>query len=192
MVNEDDSFNVSWVIGGLNMEQDIELNDIRDGIGGERWEDATSQPGVRVRLWDDESEFVTFFSTGKCIVGAREVERIEEMKDDLVNKLKSLDILDSDFEVEAKINNIVAKADIGDKIDLIPLQVHLGYENTEYEPEQFPGLVYNMNCTVMIFSSGKIILTGGNKVSDNLECYKDLIKQISDYQEDEKERPWSY
>ena len=36
-------------------------------------------------------------------------------------------------------------------------------ENTEYEPEQFPGLVYKLpqaKATFLLFSNGKIVCTG--------------------------------
>jgi transcription initiation factor TFIID TATA-box-binding protein len=42
-------------------------------------------------------------------------------------------------------------------------------ENTEYEPEQFPGLVYRMDdprVTFLLFGSGKIICTGGRSIAD--------------------------
>lgn len=192
MDNNEDSFDVSWVIGGLDMERDIDLREIEDGIDEDSWEETKSQPGTRIRLWDDSSEFVTFFSTGSCIMGARDVERVSEMKEDVMKKLKEIGIIEEDFDVETKINNVVAKADIGGEIDLIPLQVHLGYEDTEYEPEQFPGLVYDLCCTVMVFSSGKVILTGGKTVEENLDSYEELLETVSNYKKEEKETPWSY
>ena len=39
--------------------------------------------------------------------------------------------------------------------------VALRMEHVEYEPEQFPGLIYRGDTgTALIFSSGKVILTG--------------------------------
>ena len=49
------------------------------------------------------------------------------------------------------------------------MSVTLNLENIEYEPEQFPGLVYRLKdpkIVVLIFSSGKIILTGGRNLAD--------------------------
>jgi len=43
------------------------------------------------------------------------------------------------------------------------------YNLDRYEPEQFPGLVYRIKdpkIVVLIFSSGKIILTGGKNLED--------------------------
>ena len=42
-------------------------------------------------------------------------------------------------------------------------------ENVEYEPEQFPGLVYRIldpKVVILIFSSGRIVSTGAKTVED--------------------------
>jgi transcription initiation factor TFIID TATA-box-binding protein len=67
------------------------------------------------------------------------------------------------------ITNMVCSYDLGIKINLIRLVVTLNVENIEYEPEQFPGLVYRITdpkIVVLIFSSGKIILAGGKNIVD--------------------------
>ncbi|MBO7388026.1 MAG: TATA-box-binding protein, partial [Methanomicrobium sp.] len=50
----------------------------------------------------------------------------------------------------------------------------------EYEPEQFPGLVYRLEdprVVVLLFGSGKLIITGG-KVAQDAE--KAVVKILSD------------
>ncbi len=62
---------------------------------------------------------------------------------------------------EITIQNIVASGDIGVSIDLE--KAILVLENSMYEPEQFPGLIYRMRnpkTVVLIFGSGKIVITG--------------------------------
>ncbi|MBU1705059.1 MAG: TATA-box-binding protein, partial [Nanoarchaeota archaeon] len=59
------------------------------------------------------------------------------------------------------IQNIVASGSIGMDLNLNTLAMKL--ENTEYEPEQFPGLVYKLpeaKATFLLFSNGKIVCTG--------------------------------
>jgi transcription initiation factor TFIID TATA-box-binding protein len=54
-------------------------------------------------------------------------------------------------------------------INLNRMTVTLNVESVEYAPEQFPGLVYRIKdpkIVVLIFSSGKIILTGGKTLDD--------------------------
>lgn len=56
---------------------------------------------------------------------------------------------------------MVASGSIGMDLNLNMLAMEL--ENTEYEPEQFPGLVYKLpgtRATFLLFSNGKIVCTG--------------------------------
>ena len=80
---------------------------------------------------------------------------------------------------DIKIENIVACTALGIKIPLETLVNHL--EGTEYEPEQFPGLVYRMRdpkVAFLLFSSGKIIITGGRRVEDIEVAVKELSKKL--------------
>ena len=79
----------------------------------------------------------------------------------------NLDIEDDDFDFEAnldyKIENVVATVvvEITEKIDLN--QIARKHADVEYNPERFPGLVMRIlkpKATVLIFSTGKIVLTG--------------------------------
>jgi transcription initiation factor TFIID TATA-box-binding protein len=66
-----------------------------------------------------------------------------------------------------KIENIVASAAFGVRITLEKAVEHL--KEAEYEPEQFPGLVYRVNdpkSAMLIFSSGKVICTGARNIAD--------------------------
>jgi transcription initiation factor TFIID TATA-box-binding protein len=46
-------------------------------------------------------------------------------------------------------------------LNLDALAIGIGLEKTEYEPEQFPGLIYRYNrSTILIFATGKIVITG--------------------------------
>ena len=67
------------------------------------------------------------------------------------------------------VTNIVCSYDIGKYINLNKVVITLNLENIEYEPEQFPGLVYRIRdpkIVALLFSSGKIILTGGKNLED--------------------------
>jgi transcription initiation factor TFIID TATA-box-binding protein len=72
-------------------------------------------------------------------------------------------------EPRVAITNMVCSYNLGKYININKLSVTLNLENIEYEPEQFPGLVYRIKdprIVVLIFSSGKIILTGGKTLED--------------------------
>ena len=73
------------------------------------------------------------------------------------------------------VQNIVASGTIDLKLNLNFLALEM--ENTEYEPEQFPGLVYKLidpTATFLLFSNGKLVCTG-TKNKDQLE---DSMRQL--------------
>jgi transcription initiation factor TFIID TATA-box-binding protein len=71
------------------------------------------------------------------------------------------ELLDFDYEPRVEVSNVVATADIGTEIPLESLMIHLGMEDTEYEPEQFPGLIYReAGYVTLIFASGKFLTEG--------------------------------
>ena len=81
---------------------------------------------------------------------------------------------------EIKIQNIVASASLGHDIPLIKLAEAL--PNTEYNPEQFPGLVYKLQgtrATFLLFSNGKIVCTGTRSESKLREAVDLLVKNLS-------------
>jgi transcription initiation factor TFIID TATA-box-binding protein len=80
-----------------------------------------------------------------------------------------------------KIVNIVASAAFGVRIPLEEMVEHL--EGAEYEPEQFPGLVYrvkNPKAAILVFSSGKIICTGARSIADVRKAVEKVSKVIKE------------
>ncbi len=71
-----------------------------------------------------------------------------------------------------KVTNIVASGDLGMNLDLNELLLKLGCGKTEYEPEQFPGLICKLDdpqVTVLLFNSGKMICTGTSDADEEIE-----------------------
>jgi len=62
------------------------------------------------------------------------------------------------------------------EVPLSRLVVALKMEQVEYEPEQFPGLIYRGDTgTALIFSSGKVILAGFKDLS-SMETFASRLK----------------
>jgi len=62
------------------------------------------------------------------------------------------------------------------------LILQLPFEKTEYEPEQFPGLIYRLDepsAVCLIFSSGKCVITGTKSVDDS-DVAADLLTENLD------------
>ena len=88
-----------------------------------------------------------------------------------------------DFEAnpDYKIENVVATVvmEITEKIDLNILAKK--YVNAEYNPERFPGLVMRITepkATFLIFSTGKMVVTGLRKAEEASPGVEKVIKKI--------------
>ena len=84
---------------------------------------------------------------------------------------------------EFKVQNIVGSCDVGFAIMLERLsQEHHSFCN--YEPEIFPGLIYrilDLKVVVLIFVSGKIVLTGARTRKDIYEAYEKIYPILRSY-----------
>jgi len=109
------------------------------------------------------------FSSGKVVLtGIRDKDALEDGLRLIINSLKKAGVR-TYKEPKVAITNIVCSYDIGKYINLNKVVITLNLENIEYEPEQFPGLVYRIRdpkIVALLFSSGKIILTGGKNLDD--------------------------
>jgi transcription initiation factor TFIID TATA-box-binding protein len=109
------------------------------------------------------------FSSGKVVLtGIRDKKALTEGLRIIMKSLKEAGV-DTYNEPKVAITNIVCSYDIGKYINLNKVVITLNLENIEYEPEQFPGLVYRIKdpkIVALLFSSGKIILTGGKNLED--------------------------
>ncbi len=113
-----------------------------------------------------EATFLIPRSGKVTLVGADNKERIEGIFRTLINELQALGIT-CDFDpTQIHVQNIVVQGQFERSLELSSLAVELGFERNEYEPEQFPGLVYrDQEGVVLFFSSGKFIITGVSRFS---------------------------
>ncbi|NMC88078.1 MAG: TATA-box-binding protein, partial [Methanomicrobiales archaeon] len=109
------------------------------------------------------------FSSGKVVLtGIRRKEDLHIGLGIIMESLRGAGIDTYDVP-QVAVTNIVCSYDMGRYINLNKVVITLNLENIEYEPEQFPGLVYRIEdpkIVALLFSSGKIILTGGKNIED--------------------------
>ena len=136
------------------------------------WEDVEYEPeqfpGLVYRLKEPRTATLLFGSGKANCTGARTVEGVHKTIETLVKRLKEAGIPVIEHP-EIVVQNIVATYDLGKELDLNAIAVGLGLENIEYEPEQFPGLVYrltDLGVVVLLFGSGKIVCTGARHEKD--------------------------
>ena len=125
-------------------------------------------PGAVYRITDPKIATLIFSSGKVVLTGMRNRDALTKGLAVITKSLNDAGI-ETLKEPKVGITNMVCSYDLGKYINLNKIVVTLNVENIEYEPEQFPGLVYRINgpkIVVLIFSSGKIILTGGRNLED--------------------------
>lgn len=160
--------------GKLNLE--LELAPLAEDLRNLDWIDEVEhsrRQGNRLLIQFAGEEVLGIVApTGVYVfTGVDSYDEIETAKTLLFQAFSALGIIDSvelkDSEIidEFRIQNVVCTTELSDhrNLDLTALTTGLGLENTEYEPEQFPGLIFrpsDISCTILIFASGKVVITG--------------------------------
>lgn len=133
-------------------------------------------PGLVIRIKEPKTSAL-IFSSGKIVcTGARTMANVHESIRKIIKSLEKINVKIKDFP-EVNIQNIVAAGSVGMDLNLNVLAMKL--DNTEYEPEQFPGLVYKLpeqKATFLLFSNGKIVCTG-TKSEDEVHAALDKLIQ---------------
>ena len=78
-----------------------------------------------------------------------------------------------------KIVNVVASAVIDEKLDLIKIQKKIS--GTEYNPEQFPGLVFRLKTpktATLLFRTGKMVCTGSKSEEMARAAVKIVVREL--------------
>ena len=138
-------------------------------------------PGLVFRLEKPKTATLLFTSGKANCTGAKTVEDVRITVNIIIEKLEKIGIkVDKNPKIE--IQNIVATSDLGGELNLSVVAVSLGLENVEYEPEQFPGLVYRLKepkVAMLLFGSGKIVCAGAKKIEEVSLAVDKLLKELS-------------
>ena len=123
-------------------------------------------PGLVFRLKKPKTATLIFNSGKMVCTGAKSEGQAIKAVDKVIKELKSHGIVIMG-KPKTKIQNIVASASLGGRIDLEKSTYSL--KRTMYEPEQFPGLIYRMDdpkVVILLFASGKLVCTGAKKEAE--------------------------
>jgi transcription initiation factor TFIID TATA-box-binding protein len=154
------------VVGWISYQQELDLAaladtfETRNEITSVTYEPAENH-WLQTNFAPDDT-YVAFYRSGRCsITGVDSVENFE----DVVKRVNGVmrDLLEFDFTPESKVSNIVVTTALNRNVQLEALALQLGFEHVEYEPEQFPGLIYrdsDSNAVILVFASGKLLCTG--------------------------------
>jgi transcription initiation factor TFIID TATA-box-binding protein len=144
---------------------EFNLEKLSKSLEGARY-DPEVFPGIAYKSEDPPASFLIFASGKMNCVGARSMADAKLAIKKLTKKLKKARIKIKS-EPKVKVQNIVASFDFGREFDLE--RIARTYENTEYEPEVFPGLVFRLDdpkVVVLLFVSGKGVCAGAKGMKD--------------------------
>ena len=135
-------------------------------------------PGLVLRIKKPKSAVLVFSSGNLVCTGTKSIAQVKEVIKEVIKQLKKINVKIS-IQPKITVQNIVASGSINMNLNLNFLALEL--ENTEYEPEQFPGLVYKLkeaNATFLLFSNGKIVCTGTKSEDAVKEAVEKLVKNL--------------
>jgi transcription initiation factor TFIID TATA-box-binding protein len=165
IIMDDMSIKIENVVAFSVLGIDISLDKLVGRIENAEYE-PEQFPGLVYRTKNPRAAAL-IFSSGKIVcTGAKSIEEAKRATGQVVDVLRKTGIK-VPKEYSTVIENIVASSKINAVLALEELAFAL--ENAEYEPEQFPGLVYRISeprVTFLLFSSGKIICTGACSIDD--------------------------
>ncbi|MCF7866500.1 TATA-box-binding protein [Candidatus Woesearchaeota archaeon] len=147
------------IVVSTSLEHDVPLEKMAATLSNTEY-NPEQFPGLVIRIKEPKTSALIFSSGNVVCTGARSLEKVDESIQRIIESLEKIGIK---IKIKPKINvqNIVASGNIGMDLNLNTLAMRL--DNTEYEPEQFPGLVYKLmeaKATFLLFSNGKIVCTG--------------------------------
>lgn len=168
------------MVSAINVNRKIDLNKLTSKAKGLEY-NPDRFPGVVYRVREPKLAML-IFNSGKVIcTGARSRKDIRIAIERLTKKLG-----EARFKLQKKptykIQNIVASSSLGFKVNLDVLATEC--MNTEYEPEQFPGLVFRLEepkTVMLVFSSGKIIITGAKDIDSVDEAAVRTREMVKSY-----------
>ncbi len=165
------------VVASTSLGVKLDLNAIALALDGAEYE-PKQFPGLIYRLKEPKTAALLFASGKVVCTGAKNLEQLKAAISKVVKQIEAAGVVIKDEPVIV-VQNIVATSDLGAKINLNATAITLGLERVEYEPEQFPGLVYRLDVpkvVMLLFGSGKLVCTGARK-SEDAETAVDKITE---------------
>lgn len=147
-------------------------------------------PGLVYKITNPRASAL-IFSQGKVVcTGIKSEEDLEAAMKKITARIRKTGIK-VPRNYKTRIENIVASTKVNGDLNLDEISFEL--ENSEYEPEQFPGLVYRISeprVAFLLFRSGRIIVAGAqnmdaikralHKLKENLGAIGVKVEPVSD------------
>lgn len=169
--------------GALDVEIDLErlTEDIGEPVA--RY-DPDKYPGMYLRF-EEDAPLITVYRTGKFIItGADSEDESYSVREQFLNIFCDMDVIEEPEDEWFAVQNYVCTGELRQDINLNTLAIELGLEKTEYEPEQFPGLIYrpeNTEGIILLFASGRTVITGCKSVDNAEEIFSHVAETVFEF-----------
>ncbi len=175
------SLKVENVVASIDLHGHIDVEEVADELHPVHY-DPSIFPGAAYKMNPFGVTFLIFASGKLVCTGAKSIEIIKKATKELRRILESLG-MKFGGEPEIQVQNMVAAGDVG--FGMLELdEIALTLPNVEYEPEIFPGVVYrvrNSGMTILIFNSGKIVVSGAKREEDIWQALEELRQELEKY-----------
>ncbi|HIH91125.1 TPA: TATA-box-binding protein [Desulfurococcaceae archaeon] len=169
------------IVATVSIDQNIDLEKIEKEFDSNVEYDPDQFPGLIFRL-EEPRVTALIFKSGKMVVtGAKSTQELITAVKKIFYILKSKGIVSGKVRPRIQIQNIVASANLGVEVHLEKAAYLL--ENSMYEPEQFPGLIYRLDeprVVLLLFSSGKMVVTGAKKEEEVSKAVEKVFQNLKE------------
>lgn len=173
---------IANVVGSGDLGSELDLTAVEEDLTVPYTEyDPSNYHGLYVRI-TEEGPLITIYKSGKYIIsGCSDFGELQRTNSEFLEIISSLDVFQDGLDAGFSVQNVVCTGDLRQNINLSALSVGLGLESTEYEPEQFPGLVYRPSefpAVLLVFANGKVVITGAADIETADDAFEYLQSQV--------------
>ena len=171
---------VQNIVASTRFADSLDLSAVASILEGSQY-DPERFPGLIHRMKEPKTALLLFGSGKVVCTGGKTLNDVRESVDIVADKLLKAGI-PVERHPEITVQNIVATSDLGAKLNLNNIATSLGVEHIEYEPEQFPGLVYRLEdpkVVCLLFGTGKMVITGAKNMEEVDRAVELIVEVLS-------------
>jgi len=176
-----DSIQIENVVASTDISRELDLETLAEDLAASEY-NPDNFPGLVYRMQEPKAAALIFRSGKIVCTGANSIENVRTALQKIFREFRELGIQVAE-DPEIIVQNIVSSGDLGHTLNLNAIAIGLGLENIEYEPEQFPGLVYRLDepsVVALLFGSGKLVITGGKRIEDANQALSVIESRLGD------------
>lgn len=143
--------------------------------------DPDNYHSLYVRLVN-EGPLITLYRSGKYIIsGCSSFEELHDTNLAFLQAISEIDGIGISLETGFTVQNVVCTGELQQPVNLNALAIGLELEAVEYEPEQFPGLIYRPEAfpaVLLVFANWNVVITGAADVETAEDAFGHLQTQV--------------